>query len=252
MPRSPLKSFAPLPARAFRLDYWLVALFVIGGAALYALDWLARHPQHDPRAPLVLQQAEGWATPGKLAALRGDAQACRAVLERSGVAFDSFPAEGEGACLRADRVLPAADAVPGLAFSPARATATCGVHAGLAWWLDHRVQPAADAILGSEVVRIEQLGTASCRRVNNASEGRWSEHATGNAIDIAGFVLADGRRISVLRDWQGDDADARFLRAARDGACDVFGTTLSPDYNALHADHLHLDQAQRGMGGFCR
>lgn len=252
MLRSVLTQFAPLPARAFGFDYWLVALFVMGGAALYGLDWLARHPQHDPRAPLVLQQAEGWATPGKLATLREDGQACRAVLERSGVAFVDLQPEGEGACLRADRMQPAADAAPGLAFSPARARATCAVHAGLAWWLDHRVQPAAEAMLGSAVVRIEQIGTASCRRVNNASEGRWSEHATGNAIDIAGFVLADGRRISVLLDWQGDDAEARFLRAVRDGACDVFGTTLSPDYNALHADHLHLDQAQRGMGGFCR
>ncbi len=252
MPRSNRLRFAPLPARAFGLDYALAILFLMGGIALYGIDWLARHPEHDPRAPLLIRQEEGWATPAKLSSLRGDAAACRAVLDRSGVAFDSFAAEGEGACLQDDRVLPAPGAVPGLAFSPARATATCAVHAGLAWWLYHRVQPEAEAILGSQVVRIEQLGTASCRRINGADTGGWSEHATGNAIDIAGFVLADGRRVSVLRDWKGEGDEARFLRAARDGACDVFGTTLSPDYNALHADHLHLDQAARGMGGYCR
>jgi hypothetical protein len=84
-----------------------------------------------------------------------------------------------------------------------------------------------------------------------ASEGRWSEHATGNAIDIAGFVLEDGRRISVLGDWDGEDAEARFLRAVRDGACKSFATVLSPDYNAAHADHFHLDQDGR-WSGVCR
>ena len=69
-----------------------------------------------------------------------------------------------------------------------------------------------------------------------------------------GFELADGRRISVLRDWQGRPQDAAFLRAARDAACRVFSTVLSPDYNAAHRDHLHLDTANRGPGGWraCR
>ena len=65
-------------------------------------------------------------------------------------------------------------------------------------------------------------------------------------------MLEDGRRVSVLRDWKGDDEKAAFLRRARDEACSVFGTVLSPDYNAAHADHLHLDQAARGFGGVCR
>ena len=40
----------------------------------------------------------------------------------------------------------------------------------------------------------------------------------------------------------------------RDGACDLFATVLSPDYNAAHADHLHFDQAMRGAMGWrgCR
>ena len=92
----------------------------------------------------------------------------------------------------------------------------------------------------------------SCRRLYGRGNGRWSEHATGNAIDLAAFVLEDGRRVSVLRDWKGDDEKAAFLRRARDEACSVFGTVLSPDYNAAHADHLHLDQAARGFGGVCR
>ena len=53
------------------------------------------------------------------------------------------------------------------------------------------------ATLGSEVVRIEHLGTVNCRRIGGGDKGNWSEHATGNAIDISAFVLADGRRITV-------------------------------------------------------
>jgi hypothetical protein len=58
----------------------------------------------------------------------------------------------------------------------------------------------------------------------------------------------------VLRDWSGGGDKAAFLRNVRDGACDVFATTLSPDYNAAHRDHLHLDQALRGRTGgrLCR
>ena len=83
-------------------------------------------------------------------------------------------------------------------------------------------------------------------------DGPWSEHATGNAIDIAGFELKDGRVISILQDWDGEEARARFLRVARDEACDLFGTVLSPDYNAAHRDHFHLDQQDRAFGGACR
>ena len=59
----------------------------------------------------------------------------------------------------------------------------------------------------------------------------------------------------MLRDWGGEGAEgdeAAFLRRVRDGACGIFGTVLSPDYNEAHRDHLHLDQAARGWGGFCR
>ena len=75
-----------------------------------------------------------------------------------------------------------------------------------------------------------------------------------NAIDIAGFRLEDGTRISVVDDWDEDGPRSVFLRDVRDGACDLFATVLSPDYNAAHRDHLHLDQAARGEMGWrgCR
>jgi hypothetical protein len=61
------------------------------------------------------------------------------------------------------------------------------------------------------------------------------------AIDIIAFTLADGRIISVLKDWNGSPDAQAFLRKVRDGACNIFSVTLSPDYNAAHRDHFHVD-----------
>jgi hypothetical protein len=129
---------------------------------------------------------------------------------------------------------------------------TCAVGAAFELWLRRGVQPAAQRLLASRVVRIEHLGAYSCRRMYARETGPWSEHATGNALDVTAFVLENGRRISLVEDWGGDGAEAAFLRQVRDQACGVFATVLSPDYNAAHADHLHLDQASRAFGGVCR
>jgi len=231
----------------FSFDRTIIAILVLVALLAGARGWLAEHPQHDPFAPLDLNDPPGWATQRKLAAMRGDPQECRAVLERSEVAFTSLPATGEGECARPDRTVLTASLL-----APNGGPATCPVAAGTELWLRQGVQPAAQSILGSRVARVEHLGIFNCRRVNGGGAGSWSEHATGNAIDIAAFVLEDGRRVSVIGGWNGTAEEGAFLRQARDAACEVFGTVLSPDYNAAHADHLHLDQAARGFGGFCR
>jgi hypothetical protein len=97
-------------------------------------------------------------------------------------------------------------------------------------------------------VTIDHFGSYSCRRIYGRDAGTWSEHATADAVDVAGFRLADGRRITVVGDWRREGAKAAFLHEVRDGACQLFATTLSPDYNAAHRDHLHLDQADRTAG----
>lgn len=127
----------------------------------------------------------------------------------------------------------------------------CGVARQLALWMRESVQPAARDALGSRVVKLESMGGYACRNVvgNAASAGNRSEHATANAVDIGGFVLADGRRISIKAGWNGDDDERKFLRAVRHGGCKRFQTVLSPDYNAAHHDHLHFDM---GRGPFCR
>lgn len=239
--------------KLLRLTRWVIALAVIAALVGLAWGWLRNHPEHNPWAPLRLQDPPGWATSMKVAKLRNDPGECRGFLARSDVAFSELDPVGEGACRRKDRTRLALDRSAGLDLRPRGVAATCAVNAGLALWLRHGVQPAAESLLGSRVSRIEHLGTASCRRIGGGETGRWSEHATGNAIDVAAFVLADGRRVSVLDDWTGSDDEAAFLRAVRDRGCEIFGTVLSPDYNAAHADHLHLDQAGRGRGwSFCR
>lgn len=115
-------------------------------------------------------------------------------------------------------------------------------------WARYGVDRAARQILGSPLVRIETMGSYSCRNV--AGTARLSAHATASAIDISGFVLADGRRITVLGNWSsGSDREREFLRIIHTSACKRFGTVLGPNYNAAHRDHLHVEL---GGGAYCR
>ena len=227
-------------------DRRAILFLIIAGVFLAARSWLADHPEHDPTAPLNLNDPVGWATANKLAALRGNTAECRATLTRSDVALSSLPAAGEGECARPDRTR--LDAYP---LSPSVPATTCDVGLAMELWRRHSLEPAAQDLFGAEIAQVQHLGAYSCRRLYGRSEGGWSEHATGNAIDIAGFVLSDGTEISVLRDWDEDGPRGAFLRQVRDGACEVFSTTLSPDYNGAHADHFHLDKASR-WSGVCR
>ena len=116
------------------------------------------------------------------------------------------------------------------------------------------VERAARRHFDTGVAAVLHAGSYSCRRLYGRSEGAFSEHATADAVDIIGFRLEDGQEVSVLRDWQGEGRNAAFLRDVRDGACRLFSTVLSPEYNAAHGDHLHLDVAARGSPGWtvCR
>jgi hypothetical protein len=125
----------------------------------------------------------------------------------------------------------------------------CPLARALALWTRETLQPAARDAFGSRVVKIESMGGYSCRNIIGGRGTGLSEHATGNAVDIGAFVLADGRRVSIRQGWNGADDEREFLRSIRGAACTRFQTVLSPDYNAAHFDHLHFD-----LGGkpFCR
>jgi hypothetical protein len=103
------------------------------------------------------------------------------------------------------------------------------------------IQPLAIDELGSRATRIDQLGSYSCRRQNSRLAGRWSQHALGQAIDIAGFRLSDGTTVSVERDWSESGAKGQFLHRLAAKACRYFSVVLTPNSNAEHYNHLHLD-----------
>lgn len=127
---------------------------------------------------------------------------------------------------------------------------TCEVSQAFTGWARYGVDRAARQILGSPVRSIETMGSFSCRNV--AGTTRRSAHATGAAIDIAGFVLADGRRITVKSGWHGGtDSERQFLRVVQQSACKRFGTVLGPEYNSAHHDHLHLEGVI-GTKSYCR
>lgn len=241
--------------RAFRR---LAGGLVVGLALLaagFALWAFAKaRPQDLPWTPLDLAEPVGLFTGRKLAGLGDDFPRCRALLEAAGVRYTVLPAVRSGQCGYTDGVRLRDAGALRSSFRPPGLGVSCPVAAALAMWEWNVLQPAARRHLGSRVTGLIHFGSYSCRRMYGRSSGDFSEHATADAIDVAGFRLADGREVRVVADWRGDGEEAAFLREVRDGACDLFATVLSPDYNAAHRDHLHLDQAARGATGWraCR
>jgi hypothetical protein len=134
-----------------------------------------------------------------------------------------------------------------VAVSPA-ATLACPIVSELERWIAGSVQLAAMRWFGSPVVEIRQISAYSCRGLNGNPAARISEHAFGNALDIASFTLADGRVITVKNGWHGLPEEQGFLRDIQGAACDHFTTVLAPGSNVFHYDHIHLDLIRRRSG----
>ena len=128
------------------------------------------------------------------------------------------------------------------------ATLACPIVSALDRWIVNAVQPAAQHWFGQPVVEIRQISAYSCRGMNGQIGARISEHAFGNALDIAAFVLADGHRITVKAGWGGSPEEQGFLRDVQAAACDQFTTVLAPGSNRFHYDHIHVDLMRRGSG----
>jgi hypothetical protein len=137
-------------------------------------------------------------------------------------------------------------------------TIDCSMIPALEAWLSDVVQPDAEARFGVPVVGLEVFGAYSCRSVDDLPGAQLSEHAFGNAIDVAGFKLADGREISIVRDWKKTESEeSAFLHEVHAGACGHFTTVLGPGADMFHYNHFHLDLAMRGATNtgprrFCR
>jgi len=138
-------------------------------------------------------------------------------------------------------------AVGPVAIKPT-ATLACPIVSELDRWLADTVQPSAMRWFGARVVEIKQISAYSCRGMNGNSHAHISEHAFGNALDIAAFVLADGRRVTVKDGWRGMPEEQGFLRDVQSGACVHFTTVLAPGSNVYHGDHIHVDLMRRASG----
>ena len=177
------------------------------------------------------------------------AQQCAASLDKAGARFSALPDKFYGAgCSTLNSVrLDEVGGDKGALSVTNLGVVSCPLANSFAAWARFGVDRAARQILGSPLVRVETMGSYSCRNV--AGTNRLSAHSRAEAIDIAAFVLADGRRISVLSGWNASKQEREFLRTVHESACKRFGTVLGPEYNAAHRDHFHLEL---GNGSFCR
>ncbi|MBU4610113.1 extensin family protein [Achromobacter sp. GG226] len=227
----------------------LLVLAVIAGLIWFGVrqsGWTVPR-EWNPWAPLAVTDPITPVTRYKLRQLREDRPACLAALgtaREGALRFDALADYSPTAACPLENIVRVRRA--GVDFN-APFTASCPL--ALAWTMfeEHGLQAAAQETLDSRVTRVEHVGSFACRNIYHRQNARRSEHATAEALDVVGFRLADGQRVSVLRDWdsEGGTAAARFLLAARDAACKHFGNTLGPEYNAAHADHFHF-----GMRGF--
>jgi extensin-like protein len=126
-------------------------------------------------------------------------------------------------------------------------TIDCSMVPALEDWLAQIVQPAAQARFGEAVVGLTAFGAYSCRGIDNIPGAQLSEHSFGNAIDISGFRLADGRTIVIVQHWkEAGSPESAFLHEVHAGACQHFTTVLGPGADVFHYNHFHLDLAMHG------
>jgi len=231
-----------------RLLILFAVLALIVAGALYAIRSGAIDvpPDWNPWAQLDVNAEPNFLTRYKLDRLSKSSDECQQVLATTGIKYQQLdnrvtgPACGFFNAVRIERT----SSRVGKSFS-----LSCRAAVSLALWERHVLEPAAERHFGQKVATLEHFGSYSCRNVYGRANATRSQHATAEALDVAGFVLEDGKRIRVVKDWEAGGENAAFLRDVRTGACRFFDAVLSPEYNAAHRDHFHFD---RGPYRACR
>lgn len=218
----------------------LIICLAVIAAAIASYRWLPSY--YNPFAPLSLDDPPGTLTQFKLRRLSPEhceillAQANARQLIRTQTVADST-----GEC-------PLNDVVRVRSFGSVSLSssflASCPLALSSALFVNQQARPLTQTMMGSSLSRIDHLGSFACRNIYHRPNARRSEHASAEALDISGFTLENGQRISVLRGWQNATTQP-WLRALLGASCGYFGNALGPDYNAAHANHFHL-----GMRGF--
>ncbi|MDL4617387.1 extensin-like domain-containing protein [Citrobacter amalonaticus] len=201
---------------------------------------------YNPLAPLELSDPPNWLTQFKLKRLTP--ARCQTLLQQANEQklITSQPvADSAGECPLTDVVRVRDFGVVKLSSS---FLASCPLALRSALYVGQQAAPLTERLMMSQLTRIEHLGSYACRNIYHRPDARRSEHASAQALDISGFILADGRHVTVLRGWKQEES-ATWLRTLLSASCHYYGNGLGPDYNAAHANHFHL--GIRGIG-LCR
>ncbi|GGE19006.1 hypothetical protein GCM10011390_42700 [Aureimonas endophytica] len=170
---------------------------------------------------------------------------CRKALSKLGVRFVDVRSIGQGRSCGIEYPVKVTEISPGVAMKPA-GVLNCMAALRVSQWVSNEVKPAAQSALWKKPIALYNASSYRCSRI--AGTRTVSEHASGNAIDVAGFQLADGTNFDVRKKGVFDVSEKSFQQRVRTSACRYFGTVLGPGYNRDHADHLHLDLKQRRRG----
>lgn len=175
-------------------------------------------------------------------------KSCEQALQKTGTRFQVLkPIAGKSPC-GAKRPLLLKSLPSGIQI-PDGVKLRCEVALALSKWVTETVVPSAKLHLGAKLTAIDISTTYQCRRRNNGETGKFSEHAFANAVDIAGFRFEGRDRLAIAVRLGKNDPDRAFQAAVRGASCAYFTTVIGPTTNANHADHLHLDLAER-RGGY--
>ncbi|HDC4443460.1 TPA: extensin family protein [Enterobacter cloacae] len=222
----------------------LLIVFILVAVATVGYRWLPSH--YNPFTPLSLDDPPGPITQYKLRRLTPEA--CASLLSQANqkALIRTQPvADSAGAC-------PLHNVVRVRDFGPVSLNssflASCPLALSSALFVSQQARPLTRTWTGSELVRIEHLGSYACRNIYHRPDARRSEHATAEALDISAYRLANGERVTILHGWRSTKTQP-WLQALLTASCGYYGNGLGPEYNAAHANHFHL-----GMRGFglCR
>nr|WP_226838623.1 extensin family protein [Enterobacter cloacae complex sp. P12RS] len=222
----------------------MLTIFILGAIATAGYRWLPSY--YNPFTPLNLDDPPGRITQYKLRRLTPEA--CASLLAQANqkkLIRTQAVADSGGEC-------PLNNVVRVRDFGPVSLNgsflASCPLALSSALFVNQQARPLTKRFTGSELTRIEHLGSFACRNIYHRPDARRSEHATAEALDIAAFRLANGERVTVLNGWKSAKTQP-WLKALLAASCGYYGNGLGPEYNAAHASHFHL-----GMRGFglCR
>jgi hypothetical protein len=176
-------------------------------------------------------------------------KACLAGLDALGVAYKPIPTIADGNGCGVDQPFEVTSLGQHVTLDPA-GKMRCETALQLAHWTADIVIPMLKtAKPGETLAGLDQASTYVCRKRNSAETGKISEHAHGNAVDIAGFRFKSGNSFSIKPRIKDSTMDGAFQRAITTAACLYFTTVLDPGSDKAHETHLHLDVIKR-KGGY--